>query len=143
VIAAAAFVARPELFRAVVLNGAPLDMLRYHKGVADPYWTAEYGSPEESEAFTWLLGYSPYQRAAADQRYPAVLLTTGRGDTSVPTFHVRKMAARLQASTTADRVLAPILLRIDEPPPDPSALFDMELRDLVDQWSFLRWLLQR
>ena len=142
-IAAAALVARPELFRAVVLSGAPLDMLRYHKGVADPYWIAEYGSPEESEAFRWLLGYSPYHRAAADQRYPAVLLTTGRGDPSVPAFHARKMAARLQASTASDRAHAPILLRIDEPPSDPSALFDLELRDLVDQWSFLRWLLQK
>jgi prolyl oligopeptidase len=42
--------------------------------------------------------------------YPAVLLTTGDGDTRVPPLQARKMTARLQAATASDR---PILLLYD------------------------------
>jgi len=34
-----------------------------------------------------------------------------------------------------------VLLRVDPVPQDPAALFDLELRDLVDQRLFLMWQL--
>ena len=40
-VAAAAMAERPELFRAAVLGGPILDMLRYHKYAREPYWAGD------------------------------------------------------------------------------------------------------
>lgn len=140
-VAAAAMTERPELFRAAVLGGAVLDMLRYHKYTREPYWTAEYGSADKPDQFKWLLAYSPYHRLKAGTKYPAVLLTAVEGESEVLAFHARKMAAALQAASGSDSTQQPVLLRVDRVPENPSALFDLELRDLVDQRLFLMWQL--
>ena len=93
---------RPELFRAAVLGGPVLDMLRYHRSTREPYWTAEYGSADNPDQFKWLLAYSPYHRLKAGTKYPAVLLTAVEGESEVLAFHARKMAAALQASSGSD-----------------------------------------
>jgi prolyl oligopeptidase len=140
-IAGAALVERPQLFNAVVLGAPLLDMLRYHKFVREPYWTAEYGTADNAEQFKWLMAYSPYHRVKAGTKYPAVLLTAIAGEGEVNALHARKMTAALQAAASATSSDRPVLLRIDRPPSDSSALFDLELRDLVDQRLFLMWQL--
>jgi prolyl oligopeptidase len=139
--AGAALVERPDLFRAALLERPLLDMLRYHKFAREPYWAAEYGTADSPEQFKWLLAYSPYQRVKPGTSYPAVLLTAVEGDAEVHALHARKMAAALQAATASDRSRQPVLLRVDRPPQDPAALFELELRDLVDQRIFLMWQL--
>ena len=139
--AGAAIVERPDLFRAALLGRPLLDMLRYHRFAREPYWAAEYGTAEHPEQFKWLFAYSPYQRVKPGTSYPAVLLTAIEGDDEVHPSHARKMTAALQAATTSDRSRQPVLLRVDRPPQDPSALFELELRDLVDQRIFLMWQL--
>jgi prolyl oligopeptidase len=140
-VAAAAMTERPDLFRAAVLGGPVLDMLRYHKYAREPYWAAEYGSADKPEQFKWLLAYSPYHRLKAGTKYPAVLLTAVDGESEVLALHARKMTAALQASSGSDATQQPVLLRVDPVPENPSALFDLELRDLVDQRLFLMWQL--
>jgi prolyl oligopeptidase len=44
------------------------------------------------------------------EKYPAVLLYTGDGDTRVAPLHARKMAALLQAATGSEH---PVLLQYD------------------------------
>jgi hypothetical protein len=50
------------------------------------------------------------------------------------------MVAALQASSVGVTAHA-VLLRVDNPPSDAFPLFDLELRDLVDQRIFLMWQL--
>ena len=107
---AAAATQRPDLFRAVICGNPHLDMLRYHKFMKAAPWVNEYGNPDVAEEFEYLRKYSPYHRVHKGERYPAMLLTTGDGDTRVAPLHARKMAARMQA---ASRSGLPVLLRYD------------------------------
>jgi prolyl oligopeptidase len=87
------------------------DMLRYHRFRIGGLWTAEYGNPDEPQAFRWLHAYSPYHCAKDGVRYPAILLATAESDSRVDPMHARKMAARLQAGQ-ADPA-RPVLLRVE------------------------------
>ena len=108
---ATAVTQRPDLFRAG-LSLVPLaDMLRYHRFRIGKLWTAEYGDPDEPEAFAWLYAYSPYHRVKEGARYPAVLFTTAESDSRVDPMHARKMAARMQAAQGDPA--RPILLRVE------------------------------
>ena len=106
----AALTQRPELFRAVLVQVPLLDMLRYHRFLIARLWIPEYGSADDPEQFRWLRAYSPYHHVRPGVAYPAVLLATAESDTRVDPMHARKMAARLQAATSAER---PVLLRLE------------------------------
>ena len=95
----AAATQRPDLFRAVICWNPHLDMLRYHKFLKAAPWVKEYGNPDVAEEFEYLRKYSPYHQVRNGVRYPAMLFTTGDGDTRVAPLHARKMAARMQAAT--------------------------------------------
>lgn len=104
----AALTQRPDLFRAVASGVPLLDMLRYHRFLIADLWTAEYGSADVAEQFSYLQAYSPYHQVKPGTAYPAVLLYAAHSDSRVDPLHARKMAALLQASTRSDR---PVLLR--------------------------------
>jgi prolyl oligopeptidase len=106
----AAVTQRPDLFGAVVCAVPLLDMIRYQDFLVARFWVSEYGSSENADQFPYLLAYSPYQNVKDGTPYPAVLFTTGDGDTRVAPLHARKMTARMQAATAGDQ---PILLRYD------------------------------
>lgn len=97
----AALAQKPHLFRAVICLGPLLDMLRYHLFDFASSWVDEYGSAENETDFQALLRFSPYHRVAEGVAYPAVLLISGDADTRCNPMHARKMAAKLQASTTS------------------------------------------
>jgi prolyl oligopeptidase len=131
----AALTQRPELFAAVVCQVPLLDMLRYHRFRIARLWVAEYGSPEDSDAFRWLHAYSPYHRVKEGTPYPAVLLTAGEADSRVDPMHARKMAARLQAATSSGR---PILLRLETRAGHGQGKPVSKLvAEWTDVWSFL------
>lgn len=104
---AAALTQRPELFRAVICLGPLLDMLRYQLFDSANVWVDEYGTAENETDFHTLFAYSPYHRIRKGSPYPAILLISGDADTRCNPMHARKMAAGLQAATSAGR---PILL---------------------------------
>src|SRR5919199_6326781 len=56
----AAITRRPDLCRAAICAVPLLDMLRFHRFLLGALWTAEYGDPDEPDAFRWLYAYSPY-----------------------------------------------------------------------------------
>jgi prolyl oligopeptidase len=131
----AALTQRPELFRAVVVQVPLLDMLRYHRFLIARLWIPEYGSPEEPEPFRWLRAYSPYHHVRDGVAYPAVLLATAESDTRVDPMHARKMAARLQAATSADR---PVLLRLESRAGHGAGKpLSKVLDELTDIWTFV------
>jgi prolyl oligopeptidase len=119
----------------VVCQVPLLDMLRYHRFRIARLWIPEYGSPEDAEAFRWLLAYSPYHRAAEGAAYPAVLLTAGESDSRVDPMHARKMAARLQATSRSGR---PVLLRVEgRAGHGQGKPLAKALEESTDVWTFL------
>lgn len=131
----AALTQRAELFRAVLVQVPLLDMLRYHRFLIARLWIPEYGSADNPEQFRWLHAYSPYHHIRQGVAYPAVLLATAESDTRVDPMHARKMAARLQAATSAER---PVLLRLEaragHGAGKPLAKVQQEL---TDSWTFV------
>jgi prolyl oligopeptidase len=107
----AAVTQHPELFAAAVCSAPLLDMVRYERFGLGATWASEYGTASDVEQLGWLLGYSPYHHVREGTEYPAVLFTVFDGDTRVDPMHARKLAAALQHATTADPVVAPVLLR--------------------------------
>ena len=131
----AALTQSPELFRAVVCQVPLLDMVRYHLFRIARLWIPEYGSPDDPDAFHWLLAYSPYHRVKDGVSYPAVLLTTGESDSRVDPLHARKMAARLQAATSSSR---PVLLRVESRAGHGQGKpITKVLLEWTDVWTFL------
>jgi len=100
---------RPDLCRAVWCGVPLLDMVRFPQFLMARLWTDEYGDPDAPEELEWLLAYSPYHHVADGTAYPATLLTTAEGDSRVDPLHARKMAALLQAASSAE-AKRPVLL---------------------------------
>ncbi|HEX5506250.1 MAG TPA: prolyl oligopeptidase family serine peptidase [Thermomicrobiales bacterium] len=138
----AALTQRPELFRAVVCAVPLLDMLRYHHFLIARLWIPEYGSADDPEQYAWLRAYSPYHHVERGTRYPAILFTAAESDSRVHPLHARKMAALVQASTTANPDERPVLLRVETKAGHGAGKPQGKLLDeQVDIWGFLAWQL--
>lgn len=135
----AALTQRPDLFRAVVCTYPLLDMVRYHKFLAGPFWVSEYGSSEDPDQFKYLYAYSPYHNVKKGTQYPAVLFITGDADTRVAPLHARKMTALLQSATASPE---PVLLLYDTKAGHSGGQpLSKQIEDMTDQMSFLFWQL--
>jgi prolyl oligopeptidase len=88
----------PERFAALVCQVPLLDMKRFHVLLAGASWVAEYGNPSDPSDWEFMAEYSPYENISADQRYPALLMTTSTRDDRVHPGHARKMTAALEAA---------------------------------------------
>jgi len=87
----------PELYGAVVCGNPLLDMRRYHQLLAGASWVGEYGNPDDPAQWTYLSLYSPYQKLAASQKLPPVMIYSTTRDDRVHPGHARKMAAKMEA----------------------------------------------
>ena len=87
---------RPELFGAALPAVGVMDMLRFHKFTIGWAWTSEYGSPENSEEFKTIYGYSPLHNLKSGTAYPATMITTADHDDRVVPAHSFKFASALQ-----------------------------------------------
>jgi prolyl oligopeptidase len=96
---AATLTQRPDLCRAVHCAVPLTDMIRFPRFLIAKLWVPEYGDPEQPEDFAWLYAYSPYHRVVDGTCYPALLVTTGEGDSRVDAGHARKFAAAVQHAT--------------------------------------------
>ena len=135
----AALTQRPDLFRAVVCSAPLLDMVRYEEHGLGRLWTDEYGTAADPEQLRWLLTYSPYHRVRPGTAYPAVLFTVFGSDTRVDPLHARKMAAALQAATTADPSIAPVLLRLETDAGHGARAVSRSVELAADTLSFCAW----
>jgi prolyl oligopeptidase len=104
----AAFVQRPDLFRAVVSYVGIYDMLRVELDPNGAFNVTEFGTVKDPDQFKALYAYSPYHHVKDGTAYPAILFPTGENDHRVNPMESRKMTARLQAATSSGH---PILLR--------------------------------
>jgi len=90
----ACFVQRPDLYGAVVCQVPLLDMKRYNKLLAGASWMAEYGNPDTDD-WSYMQKWSPYQNLDAGKTYPKVLFTTSTRDDRVHPGHARKMVKKM------------------------------------------------
>lgn len=137
----AAMTQRPDLFRAVYCGVPLLDMLRFPYFRIARLWVAEYGDPEDPEAFEWIRAYSPYHNVEPETAYPALLVTTAEQDSRVDPMHARKFAALLQAETASGED-QPILLRAEENAGHGRGKpLHKRVDETADTWGFLGWQL--
>jgi prolyl oligopeptidase len=125
---------RPDLFAAVVPSAGHHDMLRYHKFTSGAAWTLEYGSPDDPEAFRYLLNYSPLHRVKQGTCYPATLLLVADHDDRVVPSHSYKFAAALQAAQACNR---PILLRVARGASHSYTPTAERIAEATDMWAFI------
>ncbi|MEG3898261.1 MULTISPECIES: prolyl oligopeptidase family serine peptidase [unclassified Microcoleus] len=126
---------RPELFGAALPAVGVMDMLRFHKFTIGWAWTSEYGSPENSEEFATIHGYSPLHNLKPGTAYPATMITTADHDDRVVPAHSFKFASALQETHAGEK---PVLIRIETKAGHgggkPTAKV---IEELADEWAFL------
>jgi prolyl oligopeptidase len=101
---------RPDLFRAAICQVPLLDMVRFHKFLIARYWIAEYGDPDQADAFRWILRYSPYQNVRQGVNLPETLVVAGEFDSRVDPLHAKKFVAAVQNNPGQ---VSPFLLYMD------------------------------
>jgi prolyl oligopeptidase len=101
---------RPDLFRAAICQVPLLDMVRFQKFLIARYWIAEYGDPEKSDDFRWILRYSPYQNVRLGVNLPETLVVAGEYDSRVDPLHAKKFVAAVQNNPGQ---VSPFLLYMD------------------------------
>ncbi|WP_159022601.1 prolyl oligopeptidase family serine peptidase [Formosa sp. L2A11] len=100
----AAGIQRPDLFKAVIAEAGPYDMLRFGKftvGSAKGNIN-EFGDASNLEDFNNLKSYSPLHNIKAGVEYPNFLLMTGASDDRVPPLHTYKFLATLQEKASPE-----------------------------------------
>ena len=93
---------RPDLFTGVVAAVPFVDVVTTMLDDAIPLTTSEYdewGNPNDSTYYDYMLSYSPYDNVAAKE-YPNLLVTTGLHDSQVQYWEPAKWVARLRAMKT-------------------------------------------
>ena len=101
---------RPDLFRAAICQVPLLDMVRFQKFLIARYWIPEYGDPEKSDDFRWILRYSPYQNVRMGVNLPETLVVAGEYDSRVDPLHAKKFVAAVQNNPGQ---VSPFLLYMD------------------------------
>lgn len=109
VMATAVAVQRPDLFRASLPVVPITDALGRARDVICMASTLDYGDPNDPEMSEVLHAWSPYHHVKDGTVYPAMLMDAGKQDLRCPPWHVRKMAARMQAANASPH---PILMRV-------------------------------
>jgi len=127
----------PGLFRVVMDDVGLSDALRFETEPNGPPNVPEMGSSSDEAGFHALYGMSAYTHIHDGTPYPAIIFTTGANDPRVSSWHMLKMAARMQAATSSGR---PVLLRIDY---DAGHGFGSSVSQyanlLADEWAFALW----
>ena len=114
-LAGAAIVHRPDLWRVVVASVPIFDLMEpFPLDAADveaarAIFLEDYGSPSDTVMSKVLYSYSPYHNVKAGTAYPAVYQVFGEKDLSCRPFNGRKFTAALRAASSSGR---PVHLRV-------------------------------
>jgi oligopeptidase B len=102
----------PQDYCALVAQVPFVDIVTTMQDESIPLTSNEYdewGNPAEKTAYEYMLGFSPYDNARA-QDYPAMLVTTGLWDSQVQYFEPAKWVAKLRTLKTDSN---PLFLRVE------------------------------
>jgi len=130
---AASMIQRPDLFAVALPAVGVLDMMRYHKFSAGPFWSDDYGSSDDPAGAKYLLAYSPLHNLKPGTCYPATLITTADRDDRVVPSHSFKFAAALQKAQGCPR---PTLIRIEVAGSHGYRPTDRVIAEWADVWAF-------
>lgn len=95
-LAAAAAIARPDLFAACVPEVGMFDPLRYHLFGLGHLMIAEYGTSDDPDDFAAMYAYSPLHNIREGISYPPFLITVHTDDDRVMPGSAYNFAAALQ-----------------------------------------------
>jgi oligopeptidase B len=98
---------RPDLFAAVAALVPFVDALNTELDPTLPLTIGEWeewGNPAQKEYYEYIKSYAPYENVES-KPYPNLLITGGLNDPRVPYWEPAKLAAKLRAMKTEDRVL--------------------------------------
>jgi len=98
---------RPELFRAVLSHVPFVDVMNTMLDASLPLTVPEYeewGNPNDSTYFSYMLSYSPYDNLQAAS-YPAMLVKTSLHDSQVMFWEPAKYVAKLRTLKTDNNAL--------------------------------------
>lgn len=93
---AAAFIRKPQLFGAVVIDCGVLDLLRFERDFTGQCYSPEYGSPAMADEFKAMLALSPYHNLKDQVKYPSVWVRTGMNDRRLHPAHSYSFVAKMQ-----------------------------------------------
>jgi oligopeptidase B len=98
---------KPQLFRAVLSHVPFVDVMNTMLDATLPLTVPEYeewGNPNDSVYFSYMLSYSPYDNLKA-ARYPAMLVKTSLHDSQVMFWEPAKYVAKLRTLKTDSNAL--------------------------------------
>jgi len=98
---------RPKLFRAVLSHVPFVDVMNTMLDATLPLTVPEYeewGNPNESDYFLYMLSYSPYDNLKAAS-YPAMLVKTSLHDSQVMYWEPASMWPKLRTLKTDNNSL--------------------------------------
>jgi oligopeptidase B len=98
---------KPQLFRAVLSHVPFVDVMNTMLDATLPLTVPEYeewGNPNESAYFSYMLSYSPYDNLKAAS-YPAMLVKTSLHDSQVMFWEPAKYVAKLRTLKTDSNAL--------------------------------------
>ena len=97
----------PEMFNGVVAAVPFVDVMTTMLDESIPLTTGEYdewGNPNNKDAYTYMLSYSPYDNVEKKE-YPNMLVTTGLFDSQVQYYEPAKWVAKLREYKIDNNVL--------------------------------------
>jgi oligopeptidase B len=127
----------PELYRGIVAHVPFVDVVTTMLDETIPLTTNEYdewGDPNETVFYDYMLGYSPYDNVAA-RAYPSMFVTTGLWDSQVQYFEPAKWVAKLRRLKTDDRELL-LKVNMEAGHGGKSGRFQ-HLRELAEVYAYL------
>ena len=140
-IAASAAVKRPDLYRAIVPIGAPLDISRLENKSTLVSNIDEYGSSAIQEDFEAMQSYSPYLNLKPDVNYPSMLIVTTERNTDVPPAQSYKFAAKLQKGKNQDNIV--LLKTIPSFGGEIPRGYYSLMKDQSDLYAFVWWCIKK
>ncbi|MGA2833213.1 MAG: S9 family peptidase [Terracidiphilus sp.] len=128
---------RPELFRAVLSHVPFVDVMNTMLDASLPLTVPEYeewGNPNESDYFLYMLSYSPYDNLKAAS-YPAMLVKTSLHDSQVMYWEPAKYVAKLRTLKTDNNSLL-LVTNMQAGHGGSSGRYDY-LKEIAFDYSFL------
>ena len=93
---------KPDLWAGLIADVPYVDVISTMLDASIPLTTSEYdewGNPEDSTYYEYMLSYSPYDNVAA-REYPPLLVMTSLHDSQVQYWEPAKWVAKLRATKT-------------------------------------------
>lgn len=131
----------PETFLGAVLEVPFVDVINTMTDPELPLTTGEYGewgNPANSDAFRYILNYSPYDNIK-HQSYPYLLLSGSLNDAQVPYWEPAKFTAKLRQMNPDSKNITLLKTDMQSGHLGPTGR-KAEIAEIVREFSFCLWL---